>query len=106
MSLLDTRLGQTLRKSPLGRSHAGSSPAGERSLADLRRGQSAQVTSIREAGNPDWARRLMHLGFAPGSLVEVVRPTPLGDPTVFRVCDYEIALRRDLSRMVLIAPLP
>ncbi|GAB97542.1 ferrous iron transport protein A [Kineosphaera limosa] len=71
------------------------------SLADLRRGQSAVVAAICESCDQDCARRLLDLGFAPGASVEFIRRTPLGDPTVFRVCDYEVALRRDLSALVL-----
>ena len=71
-------------------------------LTDLRRGQSGVVASICQTCDADCARRLLDLGFAPGARVEYLRRTPLGDPTIFRVSDYDIALRTDLSRMVLL----
>lgn len=77
-----------------------------RSLADLRRGQGAVVCAISDSCDPDCARRLVDLGFAPGAQVEFIRRTPLRDPTIFRVCDYEVALRADLSRMVLLDATP
>ena len=40
------------------------------------------------------ARRLRELGFREGEQIEVVRRAPMGDPMVFRVCDYELCLRR------------
>lgn len=79
---------------------------GDACLAQLRRGQQAVVTGIDECGSPATARRLMDLGFAPGAVVEFVRRTPLGDPLIFRVADYDIALRRSLARQVRIMTLP
>ena len=38
--------------------------------------------------------RLRELGFREGEQIEVVRRAPMGDPMVFRVCDYELCLRR------------
>lgn len=78
----------------------------EACLAYLRRGQQGVVTGIDESGSPATARRLMDLGFAPGAVVEFVRRTPLGDPLIFRVADYDIALRRSLARQVRIMTLP
>jgi ferrous iron transport protein A len=63
-------------------------------LADLRPGMTATVTDIDASLEAGTARRLNDLGFAPGGLVTVVRRAPLGDPVVFRVADYEVALRR------------
>lgn len=51
------------------------------------------VSRINESLDPAAARRLVHLGFAPGAVVEVLRRAPLLDPTVYRVADTEIALR-------------
>lgn len=75
-----------------------------RRLTELARGGRAVVVGIDESCTPDCARRLIDLGLAPGATVEFVRRTPLGDPTVFRVADYEVALRRELARSVLVRP--
>ncbi|MGX4692552.1 FeoA family protein [Streptomyces sp. JNUCC 63] len=63
-------------------------------LADLRPGMSGQVVDIDESVEPSTARRLFDLGFAPGAEVAVVRKAPLGDPVVFQVAEYEVALRK------------
>lgn len=64
-------------------------------LADLRPGMSCAVVDIAPAVEATTARRLTDLGFAPGRTVSVLRAAPLGDPVMFRVADYEIALRRE-----------
>jgi Fe2+ transport system protein FeoA len=43
---------------------------------------------------------LAHLGFLPGTRVEVLRRAPAGDPTVYRVDNVEVALRRDTARHI------
>ncbi|GGW47004.1 iron transporter FeoA [Streptomyces lucensis JCM 4490] len=63
-------------------------------LADLVPGARATVVEVVADGAPDTARRLGALGFAPGTVVEVVRRAPLRDPVVYRVKDYEVCLRR------------
>lgn len=44
--------------------------------------------------------RLQELGFREGEDVEVVRRAPMGDPMIFRVCDYELCLRRRDARAI------
>ncbi len=43
---------------------------------------------------------LMHLGFLPEAIIEVLRRAPAGDPTVYRVLGAEIALRRETARHI------
>jgi ferrous iron transport protein A len=40
---------------------------------------------------------LAHLGFLPGTRVEVLRRAPAGDPTVYRIDGVEVGLRRDTA---------
>ncbi|MFF9128286.1 ferrous iron transport protein A [Streptomyces sp. NPDC014889] len=68
--------------------------AGDARLADLRPGMSGQVIDIDASVEPSTARRLFDLGFAPGAEVTVLRKAPLGDPVVFQVVEYEVALRK------------
>lgn len=63
-------------------------------LADLRPGDTCRIVAIDPAVDPKAARRLVDLGFAPDENVTVLRRAPLGDPVVFRVAEYEVALRR------------
>lgn len=75
-------------------------------LDTLRRGERAMIIGVDDALEPAWGRRLVDLGFAPGATVEFIRRAPLGDPRVFRVADYEVALRRPLSRSIRVQLLP
>jgi ferrous iron transport protein A len=67
----------------------------KRRLVDLGRGQAGvlQALDLPE----DVARRLMELGFLPGSRVTAGRSAPGGDPRVFQVDGIEIALRRETA---------
>jgi ferrous iron transport protein A len=50
------------------------------------------------------SRRLMELGFVPGSLVIAALSAPGGDPRVFRVDGSEIALRRETALHLKLRP--
>jgi len=49
-------------------------------------------------------RRLLDLGFVPGTVVEAVGRSPFGDPTAYAVRGTVIALRRRDAAHVLIGP--
>jgi Fe2+ transport system protein FeoA len=66
------------------------------SLVDLRKGDAAILDRI-DLPTED-ARRLMELGFVPGTRVTAGNSAPGGDPRVFQVDGSEIALRRDTAR--------
>lgn len=72
------------------------------SLLELREGELGILDRLelpREA-----ARRLMELGFVPGSAVEAAKGAPGGDPRVFRVDGAEIALRRATAAQLKLRP--
>ena len=73
------------------------SEAGRRqmTLGDLRRGDHAILDCIDLPD--DDARRLMELGFVPGTRVTAGYSAPGGDPRVFQVDGSEIALRRETA---------
>jgi Fe2+ transport system protein FeoA len=72
--------------------------SGNYSLVDLRKGDAAVLHSIDLPG--DDARRLMELGFLPGTRVVAGNSGPGGDPRVFQVDGSEIALRRETARQL------
>ena len=74
--------------------------AGRRTLADLARGERATVAEVRGDADPAVCRRLLDLGFVPGTEVCVLRRAPLADPVVFRVAGYDIALRHAQARCI------
>jgi len=66
------------------------------SLVDLQKGDAAVLERIEMS--PEDSRRLMELGFLPGTRVIAGCCAPGGDPRVFQVDGSEIALRRDTAR--------
>ena len=44
--------------------------------------------------------RMQDLGLRVGESIEFIRRAPLGDPLVFRVCDYELCLRKRDAKLV------
>jgi ferrous iron transport protein A len=71
-----------------------------RKLADLREGEQAILDSIDLP--EDTGRRLMELGFIPGTTVVAALAAPGGDPRVFRVDGSEVALRRETAARLLL----
>ena len=69
-------------------------------LADVRPGSTVRIVEVCDDLQPATARRLVHLGFAPGAEVVVLRRAPLADPVIFRLAGYEVALRRVHARCV------
>ena len=65
-------------------------------LVDLRQGDGATIEHI-DLPSED-ARRLMELGFLPGTRVTAGLSAPGGDPRVFQVDGSEIALRRETAK--------
>jgi ferrous iron transport protein A len=70
------------------------------SLVDLHRGDHAVLDRLELP--PDEARRLMELGFIPGSRVTAGMSAPGGDPRVFQVDGSEVALRRETAARIFV----
>lgn len=75
----------------------------ERSLAELRPGQSARIVGWNPSLDASSVRRFEDLGFCPGAEVTVLRRAPLGDPFVYGVAGYELAVRREHARHLRVA---
>lgn len=61
-------------------------------LDQLRAGQRGSVVHI--ALSPERAASLIRLGLRVGTELLCLRRTPLGDPTVYRFCGTDVAIRR------------
>ena len=70
-------------------------------LDRARRGTLVRVSDV--TGGDAIARRLVDLGFRPGTEVLVERLAPLGDPIQYRLHGYRLALRRSEARRVLVS---
>lgn len=72
-------------------------------LSELRVGSTAIVEALNL---PDAVEHhLMHMGFVPESRVVVVRRAPAGDPTVYAIDGFEIALRRETACSIRVRPI-
>jgi Fe2+ transport system protein FeoA len=72
-----------------------------KALNELRVGT---VGIVEELTLPDEVQHhLMHMGFVPEARVLAVRRAPAGDPTVYAIDGFEIALRRETARGILIS---
>ena len=68
-------------------------------LDQIPKGQRVRVVATTQGDDPI-TRRLHDLGIRKGVEVEVIRRAPLGDPTVFELCGYQLCLRRSESSRV------
>ncbi|CAM3903142.1 FeoA family protein [Corynebacterium frankenforstense] len=66
-------------------------------LNELRPGERGRIVATDDTAADEQHRRLLarlqNLGFVPGAVVEPHRRAPMKDPTVYRIADYELALR-------------
>jgi ferrous iron transport protein A len=75
-----------------------SAGSAEAQLDELRPEESGTI--LRVEGATALTRRLLELGFVPGTEVQVVRYAPLGDPIELRVRDLHFSLRRSQARLI------
>jgi ferrous iron transport protein A len=73
-------------------------------LAQLPPGQRATVVGTVPQAAAAVANRLSQLGFRASAHVEVIRRAPLGDPTIYRVQDTELCLRRREAQLIVVVP--
>ncbi|QEG33873.1 FeoA family protein [Bythopirellula goksoeyrii] len=67
-------------------------------LAQLGRGQSAQVVQIAQGG--ELAQRLLEMGVTPGVAIRFVGAAPLGDPLEFELRGYRLCMRRTEAEQI------
>jgi Fe2+ transport system protein FeoA len=61
-------------------------------LSELKPGQKGQIEKV--AGDGAVKRRIRDMGVTTGSLVEVVRVAPMGDPIDVKIKGYHLSLRK------------
>jgi len=72
-------------------------------LDELPMGSRVRVVEIEGSGKHQ--RRMLDMGFVPGSEVTVIRKAPLGDPIEYRVKGTAVALRQKDARSILVEEL-
>lgn len=79
---------------------AGRAAAKRRTLNDISPGQHGVVTALLSSG--DMRRRLLDIGLTPGTRVDCLGKSPLGDPAAFLIRGAVIALRQKDCRKILV----
>ena len=69
-------------------------------LRDLKPGESARVVKI--AGSGDVRRRILDMGVGKGTVVQVIKVAPLGDPVDITIKGYHLSLRKEYAASVLV----
>ncbi|MCH7909652.1 MAG: ferrous iron transport protein A [Candidatus Hydrogenedentes bacterium] len=62
-------------------------------LSSLKPGEKARVVKVRRSGAVH--KRIADMGVTPGTVVEVRRIAPLGDPIEVKLRGYNLSLRKD-----------
>lgn len=71
------------------------------SLNHLTPGESGTVETIA-ASSPALRRRLLEMGLTRGTLLELIRVAPMGDPIEISVRGYRLSLRREEAASIFI----
>ena len=70
-------------------------------LKDLKIGGRGKIIKI-EAGEKALRRRIMEMGLTKGTVIQVIKSAPFGDPIEISVRGYELTLRKADAELVAI----
>ena len=73
-----------------------------RKLGELEAGARAVVRKV--TGEPELLRRLMELGFVPGTTITLVRRAPMGDPIELRLRGTHFSIRNSEANRIDVDP--
>jgi len=71
-------------------------------LKEIRPGQKARVVKVECKGRA--RKRIAEMGVTPGTIIEVERVAPLGDPVEIRVKGYRLSLRKEEADGITVEP--
>ncbi len=74
--------------------------SGDKTLRDVKIGQSAKV--VRVTGDGALKRHIMDMGITKGTDVHVRKVAPLGDPIEVTVRGYELSLRKSEAESIFV----
>ena len=70
-------------------------------MSELKPGQVGVIVDI-VGGSPRLRRRILDMGLVEGTRVKVVRAAPLKDPMEFQTSGYDLTLRRDEAKNIIV----
>ena len=65
---------------------------GRRPLSELKPGERGVIESVETS--PDIVYKLMEMGLGPGEPIRFIREAPFGDPLVYEIMSYRLAIRK------------
>ena len=71
-------------------------------LRDLKEGDRAVIDAVLGVGA--FKRRLLEMGFLPGTQVFIKKYAPLRDPIEFVLKGYHVSLRREEAQKIIVRP--
>ena len=74
-------------------------------LSNLRSGEKAVIAGISQECKGEIRRRLLDLGFVPGTEISIDLTSPMGDPVSYSVRNTNIAIRNEQAKLILIEKL-
>ena len=91
--------------SPIRRNVDGSSDSGDvmtdPTLSILRPGERAVIKHLSTSA-PRLRQRLLELGMTKGTMVELVRVAPMGDPLEIKISGYRLSLRKTEAEAIVL----
>ncbi len=73
----------------------------KKTLADLPVGSEGKIAGFDKTHKP-YRQKLMSMGLTPNTHFVVTRVAPMGDPVEIMVRDYNLSLRRDEAKAVMV----
>lgn len=70
-------------------------------LFEVNVGSKARVSELLSIGLS--RRRMLDLGLIPGTIINVIRKSPLGDPIAYNIRGALIALRKEEAKQILVS---
>ena len=68
-----------------------------KSLLDVNAGDEVTI-----GGNTDLKRHLLGMGFVRGSKIKIQKVAPLGDPIEFKIKGYDVCLRKEEAKNIIV----
>lgn len=69
-------------------------------LADAKVGMTVRVDSVEDS---PIKQRILSMGLIPGTRIEILQSAPLGDPIAIRLRAYNLALRKEDAKKVVVS---
>ncbi len=69
-------------------------------LSELKPKVKGEIKKIENCGN--LKRKLLDMGVIPGSLFEIIKVAPLGDPVDVKIKGYHLSLRKEEAQKIIV----